>query len=231
MLTVGQIRPGAKGVGKSVFRGTEVESFGVTVIGVLRRVDFDKDIILVRIDSGPPVSRGYGVVSGMSGSPVYIDGKLIGAVAYAWPFAKDPIAGVTPVAEMLESYQPGASAVRPQGTLSATEPFLVAGERIERAVVAPSRSEAAGVRGPNTAVLIPVATPVLVSGLEPGALSFLRSALEPLGLLPLAGAGAMGNVDTQLVPGQAVGARRCGMRQFYAWVRCLSLLHRLHGKL
>lgn len=210
MLTVDQIRPGAKGVGKSVFRGTEVESFGVTVIGVLRGVDFDKDIILVRIDSGPPVSRGYGVVAGMSGSPIYVDGKLIGALAYAWPFAKDPIAGVTPIAEMLESYQPGTSAVRPQGSLTAAEPFLVDGERIERAVVAPSRSEAAAARGPNSAVLVPVATPVLVSGLEPGALSFLRAALEPLGLLPLAGAGAMGSVETHVVPGQAVGARLVG---------------------
>ena len=207
MLSIDEIRPGMKGVGKSVFQGTKVESFGLTVLGVLRRVQFDGDMILVRIDSGPPVTEGYGVVSGMSGSPVYVGGKLIGAIAYAWTFAEKPIAGVTPIAQMVESFRPGSASVRMSGTLRATEPFVIDGERIERAVVARSASDAASRRGPHTAALVPVATPVLVSGLDPDTISLLRTALEPVGLVPLAGSGSRRNVDTEIVPGQAVGAR------------------------
>ena len=210
MATVDQLRPGMKGVGKSVFQGTRIESFGVTVLGVLRRVDFGGDLILVRIDSGPPVSKGYGVVAGMSGSPVYVDGKLIGALAYAWSFSKQPIAGVTPIAQMLEDYLPGSAPVASQGTLTATTPFVVDGMRIERATVAPTASLAAQAQAPNTGVLTPIATPLLVSGMNPRTIGLLRTALEPLGLVPLAGAGAMDRVEMTIAPGAAVGARLIG---------------------
>lgn len=210
MLTVDEIRPGMTGLGKSVFRGTRVENFGVTVLGVLRHVDFGGDIILVRIDSGPPVSQGFGVVSGMSGSPIYINGKLIGALAYTWPFAERPIAGVTPIAQMLEAYLPGSSPVAREGALEAVEPFLIDGARIERGVVAPAPEAAAPYRASNTVALVPVSTPLLVSGLRPSDLSLLRTALEPLGLVPLAGAGSMAHIDAEMVPGAAVGARLVG---------------------
>ncbi len=209
MLAVDELRPGMKGVGKSVFRGTRVEEFGVTVLGVLRKVNFDGDIILIRIDSGPPVSQGFGVVSGMSGSPIYVNGKLIGALAYAWQFAKIPIAGVTPIAQMLEAYQPGSSPVRRQGTLRASEPFSIDGRQVERAVVLPNAS-AVQPAGPGTVSLVPIATPVLVSGLSPALIEVLGKGLEPYGLIPVAGAGAAGQVATRMVPGQAVGARLVG---------------------
>ena len=209
MLTVDELRPGMKGVGKSVFRGTKVEDFGVTVIGVLRKVDFDGDIILIRIDSGPPVSQGFGVVAGMSGSPIYVKGKLIGALAYAWAFAKQPIAGVTPIAQMLEAFQPGSSPVRRQGSLRAAQPFLLNGQRIERGVVYASGS-AVRTGAPNTAALVPIATPVLVSGLSPRLIEGLRRALAPMGLIPVGAGGSAGRVETRMVPGQAVGAQLVG---------------------
>src|SRR3990172_9396983 len=84
ILTVDQLRPGMKEIGRTVFSGTRVESFRVTILGVLRRIEFNGDIILVRIESGPVVTKHYGVVSGMSGSPIYVKGKLIGALAFAW---------------------------------------------------------------------------------------------------------------------------------------------------
>src|SRR5574340_806879 len=143
MMAVDEIRPGMKGVGKSVFSGTKIESFGITVIGVLRRVDFGGDIILVTIDSGPPVSKGFGVASGMSGSPIYIRGKLVGALAYAWPFAKRPVAGITPIAQMLEAFQPGSSPIRRTGSLKATQPFTIDGQRIARATVSAAAPTAA----------------------------------------------------------------------------------------
>ena len=207
MLAVDEIRPGMKGVGKSVFQGTRVESFGVTVLGVLRRVDFGADLILVSIDSGPPVSRGYGVVAGMSGSPVYVGGKLIGAVAYTWAFAKRPIAGVTPIGQMLEAFQPGSSPPRRRGVLRPAQAFVLEGQRISRVVVEPS-APARRVQG--ELALVPVATPVLVSGVNPTTLSLLRKALEPLGLVPLTGAGAVDHVHARMEPGAAVGARLMG---------------------
>ncbi len=209
MLTVDELRPGMKGVGKSVFRGTKIENFGITVMGVLRKVDFDGDIILIRIDSGPPVSQGFGVVAGMSGSPIYVNGKLIGALAYAWTFSKQPIAGVTPIAQMLEAFQPGSSPVRAQGTLRAAQSFTINGARIERAVVSPSPS-AVQPASPNTAALVPIATPVLVSGFSPRLMDALRKTLEPVGLFPVAAGGSVGQVDTRMAPGQAVGARLVG---------------------
>ncbi|MBN1461426.1 MAG: SpoIVB peptidase S55, partial [Armatimonadetes bacterium] len=187
MMTVDELRPGMKGVGKSVFKGTKVESFGVTVIGVLRKVDFDGDIILVRIDSGPPVIQGFGVAQGMSGSPIYVNGKLIGALAYAWSFAKTPIAGVTPITQMLEAYEPGSSPVRLGGTLRAAEPFTVDGVPVERGVVLPPGTTRTA--RPGVATLTPISTPVIVTGLSPRLMEALREAMEPLGLVPLAGGG------------------------------------------
>ncbi len=209
MLTVDEIRPGMKGVGKSVFEGTRIENFGVTVIGVLRRVSFDGDIILVRIDSGPPVSKGFGVVSGMSGSPIYINGKIVGALAYAWPFAKTPIAGVTPIEQMLEAYEPGSSPVRRTGTLRATEAFSVGGRAIDRVVVEPSAASVSSAGG-RMPCLVPISTPLLVSGLSPALIDALGEQLGPYGLMPVAGVGAAGHVATRIVPGQAVGARLVG---------------------
>src|SRR6202012_5513452 len=88
------------GVGKTVFQGDKVEDFQVEILGVLENVGPHQNIILARLSGGP--LEHTGVMQGMSGSPVYIDGKLIGAVALAYPYAKDPIAGIRPIEEMLD---------------------------------------------------------------------------------------------------------------------------------
>jgi SpoIVB peptidase S55 len=95
-----EIRPGLKGVGKTVFAGDQISEFQVEILGVLRNVLAPKhDAILVHL-SGANVEK-TGVVAGMSGSPVYVDGKLVGAVAIAFPFAKEPYGLVTPIENML----------------------------------------------------------------------------------------------------------------------------------
>ena len=102
IMPLDQIHAGMRGVAYTVFQGTTPESMGVEVLGVLKDVNGPKgDVILVRLH-GSKVEY-TGVVAGMSGSPVYIDGKLVGALAFRiGEFSKEPIAGVTPIQEMLE---------------------------------------------------------------------------------------------------------------------------------
>jgi len=99
VLPLSQIQTGMKGKGRSVFVGHEIEEFDVEILGILRNYQPQRNLILAKL-SGQGLEN-FGVAQGMSGSPVYIDGKLIGAVAYGFPFAKEPIAGITPIEEML----------------------------------------------------------------------------------------------------------------------------------
>jgi hypothetical protein len=99
-MPLSEVRKGMKGYGVTVFQGTELERFDVEIMGVLNNIGPGQDLILARVDS--PEVRRAGVIAGMSGSPVYIDGKVIGALAYAWQFAKEPVAGITPIDEMLK---------------------------------------------------------------------------------------------------------------------------------
>src|SRR5690242_8441245 len=103
---VDDVRVGMKGFGRTVMKGTRVERFDAEVLGVLKNTSPGRDMVLCRL-SGLDLEK-TGVIAGMSGSPVYLDGKLLGAVAYAWPFGKEPIAGVTPFSQMhgyVESYE------------------------------------------------------------------------------------------------------------------------------
>ena len=102
-----------QGVGRTVFEGARVDEFGVRILGVLENaVGPRQSLILARLEGGPLAQTG--VIAGMSGSPVFVDGRLIGAVAYAFPFGKEPIAGITPIADMIEAA--GSAAPRAAST-------------------------------------------------------------------------------------------------------------------
>lgn len=100
ILEPSELRPGMKGYGLTVFRGTEPERFGAEVLGVVRNNWVEGDLILMQLDH--PALEGTGVIQGMSGSPVFIDEKLVGAVALGWSFTVRPVCGVTPIGEMLK---------------------------------------------------------------------------------------------------------------------------------
>src|SRR6476661_9649365 len=102
-MAITDIRPGMVGIGRTVFSGTQVEEFRAHILGVIENViGTQRNLILARLEGGPLATTG--VIAGMSGSPVYIDGKLIGAVSYALgSFPKEPIAGITPIAEMTDA--------------------------------------------------------------------------------------------------------------------------------
>src|SRR6187399_509478 len=97
-LPVSEIRSGMKGTGRTVFQGTAIEEFQVEVLGVLKNYGPKQDMILARLSGGPLEKSG--VVQGISGSPVYIDGRLVGAVAFAFPYATQSIAGIQPIEQM-----------------------------------------------------------------------------------------------------------------------------------
>jgi hypothetical protein len=101
LFPLADIKPGLKGVGRTIFQGDQIEEFQVEILGLLKNVLAPKhDLILARLSGGPLEKTG--VIAGMSGSPVYIDGKLVGAVAISFPFSKEPLTGITPIQEMLQ---------------------------------------------------------------------------------------------------------------------------------
>src|SRR5689334_10558634 len=108
-LALKDIKPGMHGIGKTVFSGDRIEDFQVEILGVLENIGPKQSLILARLSGGPIATTG--VMQGMSGSPVYIDGKLVGAVAMAFPFSKEPIAGIRPIADMLNAPEKPASKV------------------------------------------------------------------------------------------------------------------------
>src|SRR5712691_9328479 len=113
-MSVDEVRQGMKGFGKTVFQGTTIEQFDVEVLGVLKNFAPRQDMILARLSGGPLEKTG--VIAGMSGSPVYIDGKLVGAVAFAFPFAKEPIAGIQPIKYMIDVFEEGQKEEQPRSS-------------------------------------------------------------------------------------------------------------------
>ena len=101
LFPIADIKPGLKGVGRTIFEGDHIEEFQVEILGILKNALAPKhDLILARLSGGPLEKTG--VIAGMSGSPVYIDGKLVGAVAISFAFSKEPVAGITPIQDMLQ---------------------------------------------------------------------------------------------------------------------------------
>ncbi|UCH95738.1 MAG: hypothetical protein JSV88_02525 [Candidatus Aminicenantes bacterium] len=101
IMKVSEIKTGMEGMGKTIFQGTKIETFPFKVLGIIEKFSPNKDLIIVELDA--PALNDSGIISGMSGSPAYIDGKLIGAIAYGFLFSKKPIGGITPIEDILET--------------------------------------------------------------------------------------------------------------------------------
>jgi len=109
------VHPGLHGVGKTVFQGDQIEEFQVQILGVLENFGPKQPIILARLSGGPLAETG--ILQGMSGSPVYIDGKLLGAVALGFPFSKEPICGIQPIEAMISGATLGPLSARSGSSL------------------------------------------------------------------------------------------------------------------
>jgi len=210
IFPLAEVRGGQRGVGKSVFRGTRVESFNIEIIGVLRRFEGTRSVILGRVLDGPVVTRKSGIIQGMSGSPVYIKGRLAGAIAYAWSWSKEPITGITPIEEMLEAWQEGRAKPKaaPDSGGATAAPLQLRGQVIGNLMVGPRPSRP---DPPGTMTLTPLSGFVQASGLNQRARSQLAELLAPYGMRVVAGAsGGMEHLRPPLVPGAAVGAQLVG---------------------
>jgi hypothetical protein len=178
------IRPGMHGVGRTVFSGNRIEDFQVEILGVLDNIGPKESLILARLSGGP--LEHTGVMQGMSGSPVYIDGKLVGAVAMAFPFAKDPIAGIRPIEDMVRS--PGASA--PVASAPSRRPAIALAERdLTRPFPKPPSLWSGEAR------MIDIATPISFGGFSQSTLDAFAPQLRAIGLEPRQGITAGSKVD------------------------------------
>lgn len=201
ILPSAQIAPGMTGVGKTVILGTAISEFQVIVLGVLRNAGPAGDLVLFRA-SGPAIQATGGLASGMSGSPIYLGGKLAGAFSYSFQFA-DPMVGLfTPIEDMLRAMPRAALAPRP-GVYAVT-PFSLGGRRIRRIEL--RESPGPGSTAPDIATAVPAATPLFVSGVGYDTTEELARSLQPMGLLPMAGPGMASLPATiPLEPGSAIG--------------------------
>jgi hypothetical protein len=188
-MSVAEIRPGMRGYGLSVFRGTEPERFDIEVIDVLENFRPDQDLVLIKTPH--PLLERTGSVAGMSGSPIYIQDRLVGAYAYGWSFGKDPIAGVTPIANMLKELdRPIRPVLGPPLPLAKRAvPPREAASRHERRDAFWALSRRAEQGSAQGAAFQPAATPLLVGGMTGPVAELLREKLAPLGLHVLEAAG------------------------------------------
>ena len=221
-LPLDQVRPGMIGVGRTVFSGTKLEDFKVEVLGVMRNVIGPKrNLILARLEGGPLAKTG--VIAGMSGSPVYVDGKLMGAVSYSLgQFSTEPIAGITPIDEMIDAtMMAGAARVtRPVAMsmypaprelleiwardLGRSKPFV---EDASQALVL---SGVSSDLSRMSAMLRPIAVPMIASGFDAAVFDSISPALSAAGFVPMSspqspGAGISAANTRPLQPGDAVG--------------------------
>ncbi|MDQ3031417.1 MAG: hypothetical protein M3Y87_03300, partial [Myxococcota bacterium] len=196
IMEVSEVRAGMRGYGLTVFRGTQPERFDVEVIDVLHQFRPDQDLILVRTTH--PILEDAPTVGGMSGSPIYLEDRLVGAYAYGWPYGRHPIAGVTPIRNMLAEIDrpvrpdsfPGAipmpSLERRESTprrrpVSDGTPYL--GTEPHGALASLAQSQRLVPRpDPSSASMIAASTPLLVGGLDAGSVQMLAETLAPFGL-------------------------------------------------
>ena len=208
-MPVGEIKVGMVGIGRTVFEGSELQEFKAHILGVLHNVQGPKrDLILARLEGGPLAKTG--VAAGMSGSPVYIDGRLIGAVSYSiGAFPTEAIAGITPIAEMKDATAMTRRVPARQARieLPITREGLIAALSATSARLAPFANRPADVQvlGMSAAagaqlgaMLRPISTPLVMSGFEPGSADILAAAFGAAGFTPVIGGATGGQGGPEL---------------------------------
>lgn len=187
------IRPGLKGHGMSVFQGSKPERFEVEILGLVDGMANPKQSIIIARLGGPLVER-TSVFQGMSGSPVYIDGKLVGAVAYAFPFSKEPLAGIQPIKYMIEVFEQGGEQETPSRARISFN-TLTSQSATSQLPALPSAQINARAAASNAMIpyigqtIVPIATPVTFAGVPQSVIDLFADELKRAGITAVAGIG------------------------------------------
>lgn len=228
ILSTAELSPGMLGVARTVMHGSDIVTFDVEILGVEGNGKGAHEQILARA-SGPIVDQAGGIIHGMSGSPVYVSGKLVGAVARGIATETDPhVFYITPIEDMLKIWDmtdnknntkvkqvdlkaalAKADAAQPATLQAAAAEETKAAEPAGTAEAAADNRKAASFAAPQQ--VYPVSTPLLVSGFTEAGLGFLKDKLAPFSLVPYSGgaaSAAFGSVkrNATLEPGSSVGA-------------------------
>ncbi len=216
-MPVSDVREGMKGTARTVFRGNKSEEFQVEILGVIPNWIGPKQDMIIGKLSGANAERTF-VFAGMSGSPVYVNGKLIGAISYSFPFAKEPICGITPIEQMVSVMEQA-----PARLIASTQSKPISIADLSADIWKPRFSGlgktaiASGFSGESRLMAVagqtftPIATPVTFSGISQEVLDRFAPELMNAGLLPVAAAGGSGAIlpmkpftDTTLLGGDSV---------------------------
>lgn len=211
ILPISEVKEGLHGIGLTVVSGTTIEEFSVEIRGVLEGQGPSKSLILVRV-YGPVIERTGGIAAGMSGSPVYVDGKLVGAVAYGFDMADHTLGLLTPAADMILVQQLANKVAADEAESLAAFPagIPISGQLIRSVVLAANPAIAQKWRQTlpaDVAVAVPVATPLMVQGLSQRTMELLEKTFSNSNLLVVPTGGAIGQMGVPLEPGAALGVQ------------------------
>ena len=225
-MPVNQVTKGMHGIAKTVVSGNKIEEFGVEILGVMEQKGPSGDLLLVRT-YGDVIDRTGGIAQGMSGSPVYIDGKLVGAIAYGWALTDHKIGMVTPIADMLALWDINNGQAKPKLKVPAElqipaeqpeEPEAPAEQpAIPEEPAAPAEQPAipeepaAPAEQPDMSAN-QAATPLMVSGFGEQSLKMLADKLKPYNLTPYAVNSSMADTNNGIAyrtvePGSTIGVQ------------------------
>ena len=195
-LPLVEVKEGMRGTARTVFRGSEPEEFNVEILGVLPGgVGPKQDLIVGRL-SGGGADR-TAVFAGMSGSPVYINGKLVGAISYSFPFSKEPICGITPIEQMVaifeqnqvDSLKPVEARIVSFAELSASTWQPAFPKTIVSAAFLSGMSSNSPLMAVAGQSFQPIATPITFTGISQETLNLFAPQLMQAGLLPVSAVG------------------------------------------
>jgi hypothetical protein len=223
LFALEDLRPGMKGTASSVFAGTKPEEFGVEILGVLPGFPAPRQSAIIARLTGANVEK-TGVFAGMSGSPVYIDNKLVGAIAFSFPFSKEPIAGITPIQQMIDLFEKGSTGEtqRPKEPRAVSFAQLASTDwkpSLPKPAIGPTSLIAPVSEGSRLIPLLgqqmtPIATPVVFGGISQESLAMFAPQLMANGLLPVSGVGGSAGMtpmakatETTLTPGTSVSVQ------------------------
>jgi hypothetical protein len=208
-MPVDDIQPGMKGYGLTVFSGTKIDTFEAEIIGVLKGVVPKGDLILARLSGGQLEKTG--IFAGMSGSPVYIEGRLIGAAAYGWLYATDPIAGITPIGEMLDIWEIPSNSrdTKGNGSFGLHVPFGEGQRQTEDIPIPPDFLATHHNSPPSSdAFLRQWGAPLALAGFDDRVIDQMAPVFEHFGLTPVQGGSAPDETEIPpLRPGSTVAAQ------------------------